>query len=214
MNIELINEQDADINDVFEMPDTLIETVIENIKENLNSICNTNKNVTKKTNNFTYNSFKINDYPDDCISVQIHGIYQRGIIIRIIAASNPGFYKYDTITSGLLILNENKRPIFVIEELDGRIERNRLITKTKETTLIIKTNQQKIALEIKELGKRIDKKYVGKFKKNIFQNDKIQQQKMNMLKLKFELLILKHLEKLEQVKKEKIALPKALKKKI
>ena len=214
MNIELINIKDANINDIFMNLEDLIKTVVKSINENLNSFCTPSKNITEKNTNFTYKTLKINEYPNDYIGAQIYGIYQKGIVIKIFAGSNPGIYKYDTITSGLLIINKNKQPIFVIEEIDGRKEQNRTITKVKEPTIFIKTNQNKIELEINDLGKRIDQKYVGSFKNNIYYNEMIHQQKMNMLKSKFKLLILKYLEKIEQVKEETIKLPKTLKKKI
>lgn len=202
MNIELINVNEADINNVFQNPEELIKTVIKYIKENLDAFCTPTKNTTKEKTCFTYSTLKLSEYPSDYISIEIQGIYQKGIIIKVLAKSSSGIYNYDTITSGLLIINENKTPMFIINQIDGRKEQNMNIAKIKTPTLFIKTNQNIIDKEIKDLGQKIDQKYIGIIKNNIYYNEKKHQQKIDILKVKFELLIIKYLEKVEQSKEE------------
>ena len=204
MNVELIDVNEADINNVFKKPKDLIESIIKYIKENLDTFCTPTKNIPKEKINFTYNTIKLNEYPNDYISIEIQGIYQKGIIIKVLANSSRGIYNYDTITSGLLIINEDKTPMFIIDQIDGRKEQNMNIAKITTPTLFIKTNQNIITEEIKALGKRIDQKKVLIIKNNIHYNEKKYHQKIEILKLKFKLLIIKYLEKLEQSKEENI----------
>ena len=196
MNIHLI--------DIFETPEDLIQVVIKYIKENINDFSTLQKTTTEKSINFTYRNFKLDKYPDDYIGITIYGIYQKGIIIRIMAHSDLGFYKYDNITSGLLIIKENENPKLIIDAIDGRIEHNKVLTNTNQSKLFINVNQHEIQLEIDKLGKRIDHNYVGKIKKNIYYNEKKHQEKIDIIKEKIKILILKHIQQLEYSKKTSV----------
>ena len=206
MNIKMINVENAQINDIFENYEQLIGEISNFIQSNLDVFCTIRKTIDKKNNiyNCTYQRFRIDAYENDCISAEIYGIYQKGIIIKIIAHSNPGIYKYDTITSGLLIFKENENPKLIIDTIDGRIEHNRIFTNTNQSKLFINVNQLEIKQELDKLGQRIDKNYVGRIKNNIFYNETKYQQKNDILKENIKILIIKHIQKLECSKKASV----------
>ena len=194
MNIEMINAENAEISDIFESYEELIGNVSKFIQSNLDAFCT--------PINRTYRTFKLDAYPNDYISVKIEGIYENGIVIRIVAHRDHNTY-YDAInTTGLLIIKENECPKFIIDAISGLKKENEKFETNNEPTLFIKTNQNEIESEINKLGKRIDKKYVGKENINFLSSVKRQQYKANMMKEKIKLLMLKFLSKLEQPQKE------------
>lgn len=195
MNVEMIGVENAKICDIFEDYEQLINEVNNFIQLNLDDFCSTKRIINKENNSYDYyyKTFKLDAYPNDFISVQIEGIYEKGIVIKITSHRDTGLYHDGINTSGLLILNENDNPKFIINRIDE------IVNKTQNDS---KPNKKEVELEINKLGKRIDEKYLGKQKFNFYYNVKRHQHKMNILKEKMKLITLKYIKKIEQQKKK------------
>ena len=196
MNVEMIGIENAKISDVFENYEYLIDNVSKFIQSNLDTFCT--------SINHSYQSFKLETYPNDYISIEIQGIYENGIIIRIIAHRDHNTYHDAICTSGLLIIKENEYPKFIIDSISSLEKENEKFKVNNKSNIFIKINQNEVELEINKLGKRIDEKYVGKEKPNVFNSVKRQQYKNNIMKEKIKLVILKSIENLEHSKKTSI----------
>lgn len=173
MNIQYIGIEGAKLDNAFNGSDTLVNLLNKRLRDEV--FFNELGNPAYLNNKNFYRTFDLVEGETD-YKVEIKSIHEKGMAISLTCAVDTGINKYNTATSGLLILKDGDAPKFIITGIDAR--ENKEISK-KEDIIWTKVNEEITKELISELGKRIDEPYlVGEKPKDTLLTKKHNQKKM------------------------------------
>ena len=179
MNIQYIGVEGAKLDNAFNGSNTLINLLNKRLKDEV--FFNELGNPAYLNNKNFYRTFDLIEGETD-YKVEIESIHEKGMVIELICAVDAGMNKYNTATSGLLILKDDDVPKFIITGIDAR--ENKEMAK-KEDIIWIKVNEEITKELISDLGKRIDEPYlVGENPKDTLLTKNHNQKKMMEVKNK------------------------------
>ena len=179
MNIQYIGVEGAKLDNAFNGSDTLINLLNKRLKDEV--FFNELGSPAYLNNKNFYRTFDLIEGETD-YKVEIESIHEKGMVIELICAVDAGMNKYNTATSGLLILKDDDVPKFIITGIDAR--ENKEMAK-KEDIIWTKVNEEITKELISDLGKRIDEPYlVGEKPKDTLLTKNHNQKKMMEVKNK------------------------------
>ena len=179
MNIQYIGVEGATLDNAFTGSDTLVNLLNKRLKDEV--FFNELGNPAYLNNKNFYRTFDLIEGEID-YKVEIESIHEKGMVIELICAVDAGMNKYNTATSGLLILKDDDVPKFIITGIDAR--ENKEMAK-KEDIIWTKVNEEITKELISDLGKRIDEPYlVGEKPKDTLLTKNHNQKKMMEVKNK------------------------------
>lgn len=179
MNIQYIGVEGAKLDNAFNGSNTLINLLNKRLKDEV--FFNELGNPAYLNNKNFYRTFDLIEGETD-YKVEIESIHEKGMVIELICAVDAGMNKYNTATSGLLILKDDDVPKFIITGIDAR--ENKEMAK-KEDIIWTKVNEEITKELIGDLGKRIDEPYlVGEKPKDTLLTKNHNQKKMMEVKNK------------------------------
>ena len=179
MNIQYIGMEGAKLDNAFNGSDTLINLLNKRLKDEV--FFNELGNPAYLNNKNFYRTFDLIEGETD-YKVEIESIHEKGMVIELICAVDAGMNKYNTATSGLLILKDDDVPKFIITGIDAR--ENKEMAK-KEDIIWTKVNEEITKELISDLLKRIDEPYlVGEKPKDTLLTKNHNQKKMMEVKNK------------------------------
>lgn len=183
MNLEFIGVNGAILNSHFENCEELIASFSGLNQSELEILC------TPEYDEGEYHYAVIDLGFTNHVIAKIEGVYEEGVAFRFTCYVDNAGAKYDSATSGLLILKNNIKPVFIIDMLDVRANVKSL-GEYKPNTYFICVNTDKVNHLLSNLGERIDMdNFIGKRKqKNIF-NKKNLENKIELTQTKIKLIV-------------------------
>lgn len=154
MNIEYIGIEGAVLDNAFTGSETLVNLLNKRLKDD--NFLNEFVNPGFVDGKYFYRTFDLLEGEVD-YKVGVESLHESGLVIRLTCMIDAGINKYNTASSGLLILKDLEVPKFIITGIDAHQNSDLASDDDVVWTIVNKDKTEKL---INDLGKRIDETYL------------------------------------------------------